>query len=342
MKAVCHIGTPKTASTFLQNTCVLNRDWLARHGVLYPDLLAPDANHITLFYAAARYIHDFARDYGLHTAEDVAAFRDRLRQQLMQQIATAPSGTHTVLMSSENLTANITGPGGIQDFAAFLRPYFDEIEIVIYLRRQDDAILSMYGEYMKRGFSKATFDDFATRAMSENSTLPYIFYRRLLTQWASVFGRSAIRVRLFDRAEMPGGDVLTDFLQTVIGPDLDDLDAVRRSPDDNVGLSAPALEFLRRVNAYVPFRKDGALNPARVALDARLSGLPRLPRPQLSAAQSDRIMRRFDEGNDWVRQIFLPDRTKPLFPPREGLPAEGNLGRINVAQFAALTGEVLK
>jgi hypothetical protein len=100
VKLVCHIGTPKTASTFLQNTCAANLDWLARHGVIYPDLMSRDANHITLFYAASEGLHDFARDHGLTSREDVLRFREEIDQALARQVAEAPEGAHTMLISS--------------------------------------------------------------------------------------------------------------------------------------------------------------------------------------------------------------------------------------------------
>ena len=135
MKLVCHIGTPKTASTFLQNTCAKNLDWLRQNGVIYPDLMSSIPNHITLFYAASEHIHDFAREFGLKTHEDVLAFRERINQALVRQIAEAPPDIHTMLVSSENLTGNLHGPESIQNLRDILKPHFDGIRIVVYLRQ---------------------------------------------------------------------------------------------------------------------------------------------------------------------------------------------------------------
>ena len=183
MKLVCHIGTPKTASTFLQNTCAMNPEWLAQNGIIYPDMLSPFANHITLFYASTQVIHDFARGYGLHTQEDVKKFRKKLSAHFAAQILSAPEGVHTMLMSSENLTGNMR-LAGVRGLNKFLRPHFDEIEIIVYLRRQDDAILSMYGEFMRQGFSNETLDEFITHALDPAVGPPYLFSGRMLSMYA--------------------------------------------------------------------------------------------------------------------------------------------------------------
>lgn len=341
VKLVCHIGTPKTASTFLQNTCALNPGWLREHGVIYPDLLAPNPNHITLFYAAANFIHDFARDYGLKTKEDVERFRARLSKEIAREVAEAPETAQTVLMSSENLTGNIRSHEGVQNLADLLRPHFDDIRLVIYLRRQDEAILSMYGEFMRRGFSGAGFDRFVTRALGTKPMVPYLHYDRLLKEWIKVFGKEAITVRLFDRAEMAGGDILTDFMTQVLGETPEDLSEMTRSPNDNTGLSAPAMEFLRRMYRHIPFRTDGGVNPARMRLAKRINALPAEPRPMMTVAQSQHIMEHFREGNEWLAETFFPDREGPVFPDRTDLPEESNIGRVTLAQFADFTARLL-
>lgn len=341
MKLVCHIGTPKTASTFLQNTCALNPRWLRDHGLIYPDLLAPDANHITLFYAASNYIHDFARDYGLNSEGDVESFRARLSELIARLVTEAPENVHTMLMSSENLTGNIRGHAGVQNLADLLRPHFDDIRITVYLRRQDEAILSMYGEFMRRGFSGMAFERFAEQALQRKEMIPYLRYDELLPDWIKVFGKEALSVRLFDRAQMVGGDILTDFMTQILGEAPADLSEMKLSDEDNVGLSAPALEFLRRMHAHIPFRKEGKANPDRARLAKKINDLPAEPRPRMTAAQSQSIMDHFREGNDWLAETFFPDREGAIFPDRADLPEESNLGKITLKDFAELTGRLL-
>lgn len=301
MKLTLHIGTPKTASTYLQNICAANPEWLAGHGILYPDLKSPTPNHITLYYASAKNIHDFARDFGLQSQEDVLAFRDELSEHIRRQIETAPRGIDTMLMSSENLTGNLIGAPGVQSLHEMLAPLFDEIRVIVYLRRQDDAILSMYGEFMRRGFSDDTFDAFMTRALGKATPTPYLYYKRVLDMWIDAFGREAISVRLFGSDWLRDGDILTDFMTELTQADAPpDFTGLNRTAFDNVGLSAPALEFLRRMYSFIPNRKDKVLNPVRGRLNPAINALPSEPRPRMSRAQSQRIMEHFAGANGWL------------------------------------------
>jgi hypothetical protein len=200
----------------------------------------------------------------------------------------------------------------------------------------------MYGEFMRRGFSGAPFHEFVGTCLQWPKTLtPYLHVRQMLTMWIKVFGRDALSVRLFDRARLQGGDILTDLMGQVFGDALPDLSEMVRSPDDNTGLSAPALEFLRRLHPYIPNRKDGAVNPARARLARRIASLPATPRPRMSSAQSNRIMTHFQPANDWLQETFFPDFEGPIFPHRPAAEEPGNLHRITVDEFTAFTGHLL-
>jgi hypothetical protein len=197
------------------------------------------------------------------------------------------------------------------------------------LRRQDEALLSMYGEFMRRGFSDRTFDEFIAKNLSANSSLPYIFYRRMLTNWMEVFGRRSIRVRAFDKDHLRGGSILKDFFAEILGEENPDISGLVPSHEQNVSLSAPAIELLRRIQPMVPFVKNGEANPQRAKLDNNLNRLPQLPRPVLSRAQSAKIMDQFGPVNEWLSDVFFPELDGPLFPHRRDLPEVGNLGELS-------------
>lgn len=342
MKVICHIGQPKTATTLLQSTCVENRAWLFEHGVLYPDTMDPDGNHISLLFACADYVPVFAQDRGISTLDDIQSFRKKLTLHLKDQVERARGQIHTVLLSSENLTANISGPTAIHNLADFLSELFDDVRIVIYLRRQDDSLLSMYSEYMRRGFSDVVFDRFLDDTLNNPHIVPYIFHRRILEFWLHAFGKEFLSVRIFDRAELFGNDILIDFFNIVFSGRIPELSMLRRSSEGNTTLSAPAIEFLRRLQPYIPFEKDGGLNQRREILRGKIGNLPNDPKPRISREQSDRIMSQFTQGNEWVRSTFMPDRHLPLFSNRNINDPSSNLGEISLDEFANLAGILLQ
>ncbi|MEJ2520648.1 MAG: TRAP transporter fused permease subunit [Desulfuromonadales bacterium] len=107
-------------------------------------------------------------------------------------------------------------------------------------------------------------------------------------------------------------------------------------------LSAPALEFLRRLHPAIPFARDGKPNPCRSRLEKRIDRLPQHPRPTLSERQSRRIMQHFAGINEWVRAEFFPNDTAPLFPDNPDLPEDGNLGRVGLDEFSQFAGVLLQ
>ncbi|MEL7255349.1 MAG: hypothetical protein AAGL23_14320 [Pseudomonadota bacterium] len=341
MKLILHIGTPKTASTLIQNSLEANPKWLARHRLAYGQVLAPDANHITLFYACANRVHDFARDYGLNSMDELAAFRSTVADCIRQHQKQLGRKAHTMILSSENLTGNMQHPAEIARLKQFLSPHFDDIKIVVYVRRQDDAILSMYGEHMRRGFNNDPFREFVDICMGPDSPTTYLYYRRELSRWVDVWGAENIIVRRFSPVDFIDGNIIADFLGIVLNTWEPDLNGFIPSKDNNRGLSAPALEFLRRLHPHIAFIKDGQPNPQRSLLTPYISQLPTRPRPVMAAGTARHIMRHFEPANTWLKNTFFADLKGPFFPDRPDHPDRGNLGHISPEDMIDLTGQLL-
>lgn len=341
MKLICHIGTPKTASTLIQNSLDANPKWLAERGIGYGKVLAPDANHITLFYAVANTVHDFARDYGLHSMEDLKRFRGEVSERIEWHKNKLGPDVHTMVYSSENLTGNMRHPDEIARLKEFLSPHFDDIIIVIYVRRQDDAILSMYGEFMRRGFSDDHFRDFVDICLGPDSPTPYLYYRRELQRWIDVWGADSIIVRRFSSADFIDGDIMADFMGILLNSWEPNMDGFGASRDDNRGLSAPMIELLRRWHPHISFMKDDKPNPQRTLLTPILNQMPTKPRPIMGAGTARHIMRHFEPANNWLKQTFFPELEGPFFPDRPDHPERGNLGQISQQEIIELSGELL-
>ena len=113
------------------------------------------------------------------------------------------------------------------------------------------------------------------------------------------------------------------------------------SSDDNRGLSAPALEFLRRLHSHVPFMKAGQPNLKRTRLTPFINALPQRPRPIMAAETAHHIMTHFRPANKWLKEEFFPDLDGAFFPNRPDHPEHGNLGQLSTDQSMALSGQLL-
>ena len=341
MRLICHIGTPKTAASQIQNSFVANRAWLANHGISYPDLLVPDGNHIALFFACSLVVNDFAREHGLYTAEELRELRECLSAHIKQYVDGLDDTIHTVVMSSEILTGSMQHPDAIARLKKLLSPFFDEITIVVYTRRQDDAVLAMYGEFIQTGISNAPFREFVDLCLSPDGPTPYIFYRKLLAPWVKIWGKDNIIVRRFSPIDFIDGNILADFMGIVQNTWEPDMDGFIPSQDDTLALSAPMLEFLRSLYPHIASTEIGKPDPKHAALSPYLSEMPTTPRPVMGASTARRIMQMFADANDWLRDTFFPELDGPFFPARPDQPENSNLGQITLEEFTELTGRFL-
>lgn len=338
MKAVLHIGTPKTATTHLQRTLSAGRRALHEAGIVYPDLLNTAHDHITLFCAAHPWLHPFQSGYGIAAQDDIVPFRARLRERLHAVVAADPDALF--VMSSENLSGNLSTPEGIANLRDLLAGVFDEISVVVYLRRQDEALLSMYAEFMRKGFSALTFDAFVQQNLTDARVVPYLDYAALLRKWETAFGAGALVPRLFEPQALAGGTVLSDFLALIAADPVDLARRLPAVPQSNVSLSAPALEFLRLIRPVVPFGHQGRANPERARLMPRIDTLPGDPRPVMAAAQSERILAHYAAGNRSVAARYFPDGPDTLFPQDVRGAPDSNLGQLGLEDFKAFFRQV--
>ncbi|QYX56870.1 hypothetical protein K1T73_00155 [Roseovarius sp. SCSIO 43702] len=131
-RLVLHIGTHKTGTTTVQNALHANREALAAHGVLYPDL-SPHTGH-----------HGFLTDW----IALPAAYRKLGGGKAgLARIADELRGTDTCLLLSSEEMSRAGGAGGRVDYRE-LRGIFDGFDILVLcvVREQGQFLQSVYAE----------------------------------------------------------------------------------------------------------------------------------------------------------------------------------------------------
>ena len=170
MKAILNIGQQKTGSTSLQYFWEKNRQQLRDKGVLYPKSLG--VNKQVKIFAQ----HEQIQDPNSALVRSFVKERDR-------------SDFSTVLFSEENLyvcKAHIK-----EHIKEFLLQHFTEIEIVVYLRRQEEHIPSHYQQAVK-GRVGLPLDQWIKKMVKIKNQ--YYQYDRVLDVWATLFPDAQIRV----------------------------------------------------------------------------------------------------------------------------------------------------
>ena len=301
VECVLHIGVEKTGSTSIQTSLSKSRPRLLACGVLYPEALG-EKNQVKAYaYASETGVDELKSQWGLDNPTSIAQFRSRLREQLAQEITLKKP--KTICVSNEHCSSRLLLNSEIERLRALLEAHCSSIKIVIYLRRQGDALRSAYSTYVKTG-GTAVFGPPGPEEINNKYN-----YDVILDRWASVFGEHNMDVRILDRETLVDGDVVTDFF-TKLGVGANE---VNLEKDLNRSLGWVGSEFLRKFNAFVPYSIDNEFNPARGNVQEIIEGLPDVPF-EGDASIMDAFDNAMIASNERVRLRYFPDLKGPLFP----------------------------
>ena len=306
---VLHIGTGKTGTTSIQAYLQAARKELVRRGLYYPKTWgAKHHGHLVgvMDPTAKRFSH--GKDASGAPAGDGAV----IAAAFAEEIAALPPEVHTIVISSEMLYGHSLTPGGPERLRAFLEPHAASWRVIVYLRRQDERAVSGFSTWVKAG--RTVEDPFSPG----QKKLRGLDYEACLAPWAAAFGQAAMVVRIFDRAELLGGDVVRDFLEAAgIGA----LETPLPETPQNRSLSAPALEFMRRMNAAIEAERakdepkegkerivlrTGKPTVLRRILASRFTGRSLLP----ARARAEAFYAGFRESNARVAARYLSGRAQ--------------------------------
>lgn len=294
MKVLLHIGTEKTGTTSIQRALARNRLALKSNKVLYPSLFGSE-NHMEIA-AACRSGKGLDELQTIELAKfgsgDLGRYRAALQERLIGEIN--DGDYERVVLSNEHCHSRLNNDASVESLLSFLAPITHDVEVVVYLRRQDLVAVSLASTRVKLGGDGDLFPQ------SNTSAVEYFMYDKLIERYQSAFGQNFIKVRLFERDHLKGGDIVEDFFDVAdIGP----------PPSDrikaNTSLSHAQLLFLARFNREFPLMRDGKINDERGPIFNAIQNIClgshfRPPRDQAVA-----FYEQFREGNAYLRKRFF-------------------------------------
>jgi hypothetical protein len=240
-KAIIHIGGHKTGSTAIQAFCALNAVRLARQDIVYPlELLTnPEkpwgqAHHglVNLFMDATTFWKTFDLRPKKMNDEDVVAYLKALPRE------------KNILLSTENLvwldTKSINA----------LRQYLDgfDVVVVLYVRRQDNAMQALYQTVVTSIGETRQFDDYV-----DDVVRGLFQYDKIAEDWQSVFGAGKLVVRVYESDQLYRRDAVLDFmhvLENILQTKIDSSDWNRNVGAVNRGLPAHITGLIRYHNNF--------------------------------------------------------------------------------------------
>ncbi|MCG6904553.1 MAG: hypothetical protein LJE68_17930 [Rhodobacter sp.] len=286
-----HIGTPKSGTSSLQKYLVTHREALAQRGLAY---LTPPGKTSS---------NDLAIAINRNRAE-LADMADGLNRE----IAERPE--QRALISSEMFY------GVSPDMLLALIPELARrpLNVLVYLRRQDRYIESMYLQKSKNGRFQGSIADYIARFEGSGSD-----YAAQLSPWQAAGGQVRLIPRVLERTALQGEDVVSDAFALM------DMPGPTGAADNDVNVSPG----LHRVQLLQAAAAADLANPRR--LQRRLAAL--YPQeagertPILSRAERVAFLGQHAAGNEALRAQYFPDRTA-LFDtadlrgdgPEDGIP----------------------
>lgn len=323
MDCFLHIGTGKTGTSSIQSMLFQNRRALQKRGYLYPRSPGKGRHEGLGWYAHADSRTVSRPGWKRSGWKNPAEFRADFEQRLEKELHTC--NPRTVVFSDEGLQAL---PNERKKFLFdFLKQSFEKITVIVYLRRQDDHLISAYQQRVKTGHT-ITLETFIQRHLAHNpdgrgtpgsdADPPVHDYYQLLCSWSDLFGRQNIVPRLFEKDAWAQNSLLHDFLE-VIG--ISDPSGFKFPPPSNQSLDAERVEFLRAFNRTLPARPDEATDKMRIQLRQILmkqSGPEVLSLPE---EMLDEVMLHWAESNRKVATEFFGFQDGVLFhAPRKSTP----------------------
>ncbi len=210
--AYIHIGTHKTGSTSIQFFLFKNREKLIDRGFLYPLSGIPRKNLFGQHHLAAAFLEKLKLNtYNPHSGGWVKLNTYNPHSGGWEQVIIEANSfqDRNLIISSENFCLPRFDLEQIYKIKEYLSEY--AVKIVIYLRKQDDYLISQYCQFIR---SNKYFDSFkqfiAERKLSLN-------YYQILQPWQKVFGIENIIVKVFEPEQFKS-NLTNDFLDTINYP----------------------------------------------------------------------------------------------------------------------------
>lgn len=332
-KLFIHIGRAKTGTSALQSFLAANRDALSRLGYKYADTAFFCNTHHPLAWSLHKEAFDcsggrywrkasmYAR-LSMSPEEYFAALRDEIED----------SPEHSFVISSEEfgvvLDLHLTAPLLARHLEGLA------VKFIVYFRRQDDFLQSLYNQAVKGDEERYTGDFWSyVNPILEVGGADCM---KVLTPLSESFSDNAISVRVYEKEQLKE-NIFIDFLDTLGIADSVGFD-FPKAPQ-NLKLDARFLPVVRELNRIPMARevRDEILNTLRSKSEG--SG-PFADHGILSPRERFELLQRFEESNAIVARRFLGRANGMLFiapsPDPEQNPVENNITLIEDA-IEALT-----
>lgn len=305
-----HIGTPKTGTTSIQHFCYDNMEKLSAEGYYYPKFSFAYENkgkyRNGLFLEAVCYDKEGNRQ--------IEQEKENLNSGL-KAIEEYFEKYDNIILSDEGIwTACFNRKRGrtlMYELQNRAQDAGYQIKIIVYLRRQDDFLVSWYNQLIKHNISTKNTLSWDEYFQNYNKYVK-LDYLRCLKKLNNIFGIENIIVRRFDKKLFKGGSFIADFLD-IFGLDLDSYFYV---DDDykkfNTKMSENACEIKRIINGTTEMNINEIRKFEWILREFSPVSEKKYPCSMMSQEESYELMQLYELSNRKIAKRYIADG-RPLF-----------------------------
>ena len=311
MKVFIHIGLEKTGTTSIQNFFQINRAVLASKGICYPRVLGSEKHFkLPIFCRAETHKDDLNMRTDLMEPDLIMSFKQELPQMLEEEIRSIPGGCRKLILSSEHLSSRLFKIEELAILRQLVGPYDHNPKIIVYLRPQDEFVISSYSTYIKSGGC----NDFTIPAINQQTQRRYDYYN-LLQAWKEVFGLENIMVRTFEKDGLINKDIIHDFLDLT---GISFAEEYNTPEKRNESFDVVTLEYLKLFNKFIPKVVEDQFNPEASNIIEVLNKITKksLGHPPYDENKMSDFLNHFKESNSKVAREYLGSKDGILFKKR--------------------------
>ena len=299
------IGTMKTGTTSIQSYLKRNQTQLNKQGYCYPDISIKEKNvhnrngHFLVFTSTKE---------DLKERENEEARVKEYGKKILEEKA---KEYENIILSEELIWHHAKKiPGFWED----LKEYCDSkgylLKIVVYLRRQDELVESLWNQNVKSAKRwSIPFSDFINQGVYKYFPL---YYYRELKNIEKYVGKENMIVRAFEKGQFKDGDLISDFLDCVGLEKTEEFQELLQQ--QNVRLDDTFLGIRRKINdseVYQEFEDDflrGPLLRANVKYKEETG-----KKSMFDEADQKKFMAAYERANAKVAQEYFGRKDGQLF-----------------------------
>lgn len=303
-----HVGTTKTATTSIQRFLEENRNILQSHGYCFPNSLHryPRANKRRNAHFLVAKVLD--TDGTRNKQKEKEYFEEGL-----QQVRDAFQIYDNVILTDESIWYALSYLK--KSLLLELKKEADEhkyqIKVIVYLRRQDELLLSRWNQEVKQNFTDAaimTCEEYVATASKKQNKIYQ--YAQKLDEISAFIGKENVIVRRFAKKSWKDQSIIHDFMHE-IGLDVtEEFQELKES--ENLRLDKNTTEIKRVLNKNKDFTQTEITYFRGFLKEITKDNIEEEKTEMLAKEELQQFLKQYSEENKRVAEEYIEDG-KPLF-----------------------------